>query len=180
MPIDPLDEVSTQGGRNMRETCARVLAAALLAGAIATAVGMSALVDTPRETIRPIAAPPSTVQRSVRLTAHIAPRHRARAARLVTAHTSYRAPRSAVLAHRLIVVRTHRAPARPHRRQLASAPAPAAAPAPAPAPGPAPASQSAPAQAAPPADPAPAVPDTSPGPGNHGRGHAYGHDKQDD
>src|SRR5437588_2384463 len=42
MPMDPLIEVSTGQGENMRETCARVLAAALMTGAIAAVVAMSA------------------------------------------------------------------------------------------------------------------------------------------
>lgn len=158
----------------MRETCARVIAAALLTGAIATVVGMSALVDTPPEPARPIAAPLPTVQRSVRLTARIVPRHRRHAARLVTTRPTYAPARRPAVTHSLIVARPQRAAPRPQPRQLAAVPAPAAAPAPPPAP--APATVEAPA----PADPAPAVPDTSDGPGRHGRGHAYGHDKQDD
>lgn len=158
----------------MRETCARVIAAALLTGAIATVVGMSALVDTPPEPARPVAAPLPTVQRSVRLTARIVPRHRRHAARLVTTRPTYSPARRPAVTHSLIVARPQRAAPRPQPRQLAAVPAPAAAPAPPPAP--APATVEAPA----PADPAPVVPDTSDGPGRHGRGHAYGHDKQDD
>src|SRR5215831_6196730 len=152
MPMDPLNGVSTQRGRNMRETCARVVAAALLTGAIATVVGMSALVDTPREPMRSIAAPPSSLQRSVRLTAHVVPRHRPSAARLVTTHTSYRARRPPAVARRLVVVRAHRAPE--PRRQLAAVPAPARLAA-------ASASQLEPVATPPPPDPTAAVPDTS-------------------
>ncbi len=162
----------------MRETCARVVVAALLTGAIATVVGMSALVDTPREPARPVAAPLSSVQRSVHLTAHSVPHHRRRASQLMTTPTTYRAPRPVVVTHTLIVVRPHRAAPRPRARQLAAVPAPVAAPTPQPAPAAAP--PPAPAQAPAAADPAPVVPDTSDGPGRHGRGHAYGHDKQDD
>jgi hypothetical protein len=61
-----LIEVSTGGGKNMRETCARVLAAALLIGAIAAMAGVSALSGQPGQTGGPIAAPPSALQRTVR------------------------------------------------------------------------------------------------------------------
>ena len=164
----------------MRETCARVVAAALLTGAIATVVGMSALVDTPREPTRPIAAPRSSVQRSVRLTARIVPHRERPAARLVTTQPTYVRPRPATAPHSLVVARPQRATPRPQPRRLAAVPAPAAAPVPAIAPAPPAAPSPAPAQAPMPADPAPVVPDTSDGPGRHGRGHAYGHDKQDD
>src|ERR671925_1618164 len=82
MPMDPLNEVSTDGGRNMRETCARVLAAALMTGAIAAVVAMSALYDTPQEVGPALTAPPSSLRHSVRLTAFperrgaLAPRRR--------------------------------------------------------------------------------------------------------
>src|SRR5437773_3945449 len=105
MPMNPLIEVSTDGGRNMRETCARVLAAALMTGAIATVVGMSAVLGTPSEAGQPIVAPPSSVQRTVRLTAKPAPRHRQTAARLVTAHTIHVRPRPEVVTRSLAVVR---------------------------------------------------------------------------
>lgn len=160
----------------MRETCARVLAAALLTGAIATVVGMSALVDTPREPAGPIAAPPSSVQRSVRLTARIVPHRLRSAARLVTTHATYRAPRPALVTRSLIVVRPRRAAPRPRQRQLAAVPAPPAAPTLPPPPAPAPPPGEAPPLAEPPA----VAPDTTDGPGRHGRGHAYGHEKQDD
>jgi hypothetical protein len=170
--MHPLNGVSTPRGENMRETCARVLAAALMTGAIATVVGMSTWVDTPQEPTRSVAAPASSVQRSVRLTARITPRHR----RNVATHTGYPAPRPAVVTHRLIVVRTHRALPQTRQRRLAAVPDPPAAAPPEPTPPAAPTPVEAPA----PADPSPVVPDTGPGPGRHGRGHAYGHEKQDD
>src|SRR3954470_7183019 len=81
MPMDPLIEVSTDRGRNMRGTCARVLAAALLGGAIASVVGISAIFGTPGQTSRPFAATPSALQRTVRLTARpLRPRLQRRAA----------------------------------------------------------------------------------------------------
>jgi hypothetical protein len=155
----------------MRETCARVLAAALMIGAIATVVAMSALYRTPTEGSMAISAPASSQQRSVRLTAHLARRHRPSAARLVTAHTTYVRPAPKVAAHSLAVVRRRRA-SRPPRRQLTAAPAPAPAAAPTPPSGPPPAAAV--------EQPAAGKTDSSDGPGKHGRGHAYGHDKQDD
>lgn len=151
----------------MRETCVRVLAAALLTAAIATVVGMSALFRTPSEAGRPISAPPSSLQRTVRLTAHLAPPHRQRTPELVTTDTNRSTSvRHEVISRSLVVRHKHR----PSRRQLAdvspAAPLPAAAPAP-----PAPVSS-------PPPPPAQAQADEH-GKGN-GRGHAYGHEKQDE
>jgi hypothetical protein len=155
----------------MRETCARVLAAALMTGAIATVVGMSALFGTPGEASRPISAPLSSLQRSVKLTAHPAPRARPSAPRLVIAHTNY-APSRPSTVHVLAATRTHRAVPRA-RRQLTSVRKPQ--PAPAPAPTPAPPAVPAPADTAPPAT------DENEDHGHgHGQGHAHGHDKQDE
>src|SRR4029077_15860230 len=143
----------------MRATCARVLAAALLTAAISTVVGMSALFGTPSEAGRPIAAPPSKLQRSVRLTARPEPPHGQSTAQLVTTHTNRPAPsaRTEVITRSLVVVRKRKPAHRSAGRQLTDvkpSPEPAAAPT---------------AQPAPQAD----------GSG-HGRGHAYGHDKQDE
>src|SRR5256714_15636798 len=88
MPMDPLIEVSTGQGGNMRQTCARVLAAALMTGAIFTVVGMSALFDTPREADRALVVPPSSLQRTVRVKVPPAPRHAPAADRLGSAPTS--------------------------------------------------------------------------------------------
>ena len=149
----------------MRATCARVLAAALLTAAISTVVGMSALFGTPSEAGRPIAAPPSKLQRSVRLTAHPEPPHRQDTARLVTAHTNRPAPsvRAEVITRSLVVVRKRKHAHRSEPRQLTDV-KPASEPAP-----------------APPAQPTPQADGNDLRPGNgHGRGHAYGHDKQDE
>lgn len=170
--MHPLNGVSTQRGENMRETCARVLAAALLTGAIATVVGMAALVDTPREPMRSVAAPASAVQRTVRLRVPVVLRHRPRP----TPHLAIREPQPAVVTHALVVVRTHRARPPQRQRRLAAV----AAPPPDAATPPAAAAPPTPVEAAPAADPTSEVPDTSPGPGRHGRGHAYGLGKQDD
>jgi hypothetical protein len=161
----------------MRETCVRVLAAALLTGAIATVVGMAALVDTPQGSTRFVAAPASSVQRTVRLRVPVVHRHRQAARPPVTTHVTFRtAPRPAVVLQTPVVVRTHHAAPQPRQRRLAAVPAPAPAAAAAP-PAAAPPTS---VEALPPADPASVVPDTIPGPEGHGRGHAYGHDKQDD
>jgi hypothetical protein len=156
----------------MREACARVLAAALMTGAIATVVAMSVLFGTPGEASRPISAPPSSLQRSVRLAVHLTPRPRPRAARLVTAHTNYLPSRPRTVSV-LVTTRRRRVPFHA-RRQLLSVrkpqPAPVVVPTPA---APAPAANLAPA------DPPPPVIDQGKD-HEHGRGHAYGHDKQDE
>jgi hypothetical protein len=152
----------------MRETCARVLAAALMTGAIATVVAMSVLFGTPGEASRPISAPPSSLQRSVRLAVHLAPQPRPSAARLVTAHTNYLPSRPRTVSV-LVTTRTRRVPL--HARQLSSVPKPPPAPVAVPTP-------DAPAAVPAPAEPPPAL---DQGKDNgHGHGHAYGHDKQDE
>jgi hypothetical protein len=50
---------------NMRETCARVLAAALMTGAIATVVAMSTLFSMPRQSGQVLTAPPSSLRRAI-------------------------------------------------------------------------------------------------------------------
>lgn len=155
----------------MRETCARTLAAALMTAAIATVVGMSALLGPAHEAGGSIAAPPSSLQRTVRLTAHVEPprRHsRPSTARLVTRGTN-RARLQAAPVARLVTVHRHRVRRRAPARQLAATSTTATTTTPV---------DSVPASAPPPA--AVTEPDRS-GPGNgHGRGHAYGRYKQDD
>jgi hypothetical protein len=53
----------------MREKCARVLAAALMTGAIGFTLAMPALFGTARDAVRSLTAPPSSLQRSVNLVA---------------------------------------------------------------------------------------------------------------
>jgi hypothetical protein len=65
----------------MRETCARVLAAALMTGAIGFAIGMPAIVGTAHDAGRSLTAPPSFLQRSVHVVAS-APTRSARGGRL--------------------------------------------------------------------------------------------------
>jgi hypothetical protein len=162
----------------MRETCARVLVAALLTAAIATVVGMSTLLGTPSQADPPVAAPPSALERSVRLRALPSPKRHASAPRLVTRRTIRVAPRPEVVARSLVVVRPHRVhrPA-PRRRLAAAKPAPAPVVAP-----PAEPDTSAPA-AAPPAPSAPAeVCEGDDDRGKPGKGHDHGrgHDDQDE
>jgi hypothetical protein len=129
--MDPLKEVSTVGGKNMRETCARVLAAALMTGAIATVVAMSALFEMPSGPGRPIAAPPSSLQRSVRFEAQPAPPHRTRVRRLENAHPISRPARPVVLARSLVVAPTRHARVQPRRlATVTPKPKPASAPTP--------------------------------------------------
>ena len=53
----------------MRETCARVLAAALMTGAIGFALAMPAIFETAHKAGRSLTAPPSSLQRSVHVVA---------------------------------------------------------------------------------------------------------------
>ena len=158
----------------MRETCARVLAAALMTGAIAAVVAMSALFDTPQGGGGALTAPPSSLQRSVRVEVPPAPRHPPVAERLTSAQTRTSTPIRRVIVSAQVVRRTivvgHR---RPPRRQLAAVrPKPAAVMHPAPAPVPTPAPASAPAAATPP----PASSDDHPSQGNgNGNGNGNGH-----
>jgi len=186
MPMDPLIEVSTDRGRNMRETCARVLAAALMTGAIATVVAMSALSGATGEAGRSFAAPPSSLKRSVPVVQVTTPRPRSIGP---AARSNSAGPRPVVVSRRLVVLRHWSPP-----RQLAAAkPKPKPAPAspaatPTPAPEPAPPTVEA-AQLV--ETPQPAAPaseqgqqqgksDDANGDHGNGRGHAYGHDKHDE
>jgi hypothetical protein len=63
----------------MRETCARVLAAALMTGAIATAMGLPTVFESGGDPGRRFTAPPSSLQRSVSSPAFLAPAHLPRA-----------------------------------------------------------------------------------------------------
>jgi hypothetical protein len=162
----------------MRETCARVLAAALMTAAIATVVGMSTLFGTAREASRPIAAPPSSLQRIVRLTAHVQPTRRPsrpRVTRVVTSRTIHAQPRRLrASVTRLAAVHKRRIRRAAPARQLAAAPATTATTTVTTTVPPAVVS----ASPAPTADAQPVV--DADGPGRHGQGHAYGHDKKDD
>ena len=70
----------------MRETCARVLAAALMTGAIAAALAMPALFDSARDVGHGLTAPPSSLERLVRVPALSVQPQRARARGPATVH----------------------------------------------------------------------------------------------
>jgi hypothetical protein len=154
----------------MRETCARVLAAALMTGAIAGTVAMSALFGPPSAADRPLTAPPSSLQRSVRAEVlREPPVHRTSVERPVTAH-SLRTTRArpVVATHSLVIIRTRRVHV-VRRRFAATKPKPQPV---------APATPAAPAPeaAATDASPPPPVEETE-SDHDHGNGNAYGHDK---
>ncbi|MFL5950349.1 MAG: hypothetical protein ACJ74M_01990 [Gaiellaceae bacterium] len=160
----------------MRETCARVLAAALLTGAIASVVGMSTLLGTPGQAGPRLAAPPPALERSVRLTALPRPKQQARATRLVTTPTIHTHARPETVTRRLVVVHPHPVRRPAPRRQLAAAK-----------PQPAPPALPAPPDPPVPVQPAPAAPaeaddqsDDDRGDGRKEHGHGRGHEDQDE
>jgi hypothetical protein len=158
----------------MRETCLRVLAAGLMTGSIAAVVGMSALFGMPSAPGRPIAAPPSSLQRAVRIHVAPAPPQRRSVERIRITHRVTRPARPAALVRRLVIIHT-----RPPRRRLAwtkhkvTPVAPAVTPA-------APATPA----ATPPAEPVqvqvpqPAASAEDDEADKDNNGHAYGHDKE--
>jgi hypothetical protein len=116
----------------MRETCARALAAALMTAAIATAVGLPAAFESASPRERGLTAPPSSLQRTVRVPAGTV-RERAHHTLRPAFHQSRRASVTTgtrnvrhVLAPRVVTSRSHSAPSR--------GPAPAPQPQPTPAP----------------------------------------------
>ena len=138
-----------------------------MTGAIATVVGMSALFNTPTEAGRPIAAPPSWQQRSVRV--EVAVHRRNNVKRIETARPISAPARPGVVTRRLVIVRKRGS--HPPRRSLASTQRKA--------PAPAPVVPSQPTVAPPPVEPAPpetVAPATEQNDDKHG--HAYGHDKE--
>jgi hypothetical protein len=153
----------------MRETCARVLAAALITGVFGAVAGTSTLFGTPSEPTQRLAAPPAALERSVPITVAPTPvRPHRKAARHVPkarVQTISRPVRHAVVARRLVVIHTKPKP-EPKRmrpaapRELASSSTPTA---PAAEPG-------APEAAAPPVE--------NGGDDKERPGHAYGHDKE--
>jgi hypothetical protein len=150
----------------MRETCARVLAAALMTGAIAAVVGMSTLVGAPSDETRPLAAPPSLPERLVRI--HAVPvRPRPHTVRRVEAPRPAAPPR-AVVAQRLVII--HTSPAKRTRRRLvATKPKPTPVTA---------TSVATPASVETPTVETPAPPADVESQDEEQRGHAYGHDKE--
>ena len=150
----------------MRETCARVLAAALMVGAIATVVWMSALTGTPNETTRPLAAPAPPPPVSVII--RVEPvRPRPKPVRRTPVRVAR--PTASVIAAATVVSKplaaAHPRHVKRATRQLASTTSTPTTPAPVP---------KAPVEIATPA-PTGALPSDE-----HGNGHAYGHDKARD
>ena len=136
----------------MRETCARALAAALMTGAIATAVGLPSAFESTSAPDRGLTAPPSSLQRTVRIPAGTAREGAHRAERGVVAQHASR-PSVVSRARNVRHVTVRPAPRRPHT-------APSRGPAPTPTPAPAPAPTPSPADAAV-AAPPPATTDTT-------------------
>jgi hypothetical protein len=112
----------------MREKCARVLAAALMTGAIAFTLAIPAFLATARDGVRSPTAPPSSLQRSVHLVAS-APSRPVHAGRLEDRRSIVRALPAAV------------APASGQASSPERKPRPAPRPAPRPSPPPAPATE---------------------------------------
>jgi hypothetical protein len=168
----------------MRETCARVLAAALMTGAVAFVVAMPALFAPEPDSGPPFAAPPSSLRRAVHVTAqHTLVRpaaERPQGAQTIV-HTIRTPAAGARVTPRGSTAAGRLRPASAGRSEGRSPPAPAPAPTPAPAPiaTPPPAPQAAPEtdtrQLASAAPAAPALLPAAPAPtdgeeGHHGRG----------
>jgi hypothetical protein len=179
--MDPLNGVSTDRGRNMRETCLRVLAAGLMTGAIAAVVGMSTLVGTSSDPGRPIATARPAEHHPIRI--HVAPAPpRRNAVKRPRSPREVSTPiRQTVISRRVVIIHT-KAP----RRQLAASKLkPKATPAPAPAPA-SPIAESPPVhvEAATPSPSLPASDENDDGKHGHGFGHdkehGRGHEKHED
>jgi hypothetical protein len=157
----------------MRETYARVLAGALVTGAIAAVVGMSALFETGKDAPLRVVAPPATLQRPVPIeVAPAAVRPQKHAVRRAV-RTVSRPVHTAVVTRPLVTIKAKR-PGSPAVRHLASSrpkPKPArVAP-------PTAETQPAPAEVASVATPEPAPLVETAGDAKEHPGHAYGHDK---
>jgi len=164
----------------MRETCARVLAAALMTGAIAFALAMPAVLGTARENGRPLTAPPSSLQRSVRVTTPALSSRRNDAAPPARTKELGAAAALAALRSRLASRGSQSTTLRPASsgrtgppsRPTPAPPKPSPAPAPKPAPAPQPATRQLAAEAPPTAATAPPATDSG-----HGKGKGKGKDK---
>jgi hypothetical protein len=168
----------------MRETCARVLAAALMTGAVAFAVAMPALVGPGLDPSRPLTAPPSLLRRSVPVTPHKAAATRPAVERLVGAHPVAKSAADTALASVVSAPRPNLGTLQPASvGKPQGRPAPAPAPTPTPAPTPAPEPQPTPppetdirelastTPAAPPPPPTAPPPDASSDDDRKGKGH---------
>jgi len=101
----------------MRETCVRVLAAALLTGAIATVVGLSAFAGPTAGPEEPLAAPPSALERTIRI--HL-PAERPQPARRAVVRIARPLPAAAPpqVSPQLVIIHTKHV--RPPLRRLAA------------------------------------------------------------
>jgi hypothetical protein len=169
--MDPLNGVSTDRGRNMRETCLRVLAAGLMTGAIAAVVGMSALVGTPSDPGGPRAAAPSSEYPAVRIHVAPAPPWRSPSKQPRSLRNVSPPIRPTVISRRVVTVHT-----KTLRRQLAAS-EPKATPAAAPTPAVTPPADSLPVQVQAQA-PSPSLPAPDEDDAGKKNGHGYGHDKE--
>ena len=173
--------------------CARVLAAALMTGAITAGLTLPSLTSEPGGVPRAVPAPPLSHGRTLHLPALSKPVPRSPAPRNVSVHAqpkrlavthSASRPSTVVLRPQLASVRTPVAPKPTPKPAPRPVPTPTT-PAPAPAPAAVPAERELASDAAPPpAAPAPAqTSDQSCGgesdDDGHGHGHANGHDKGD-
>jgi hypothetical protein len=165
----------------MREKCVRVLAAALMTGAIGFALAMPALFDATHDVGRSLTAPPSFLQRSVHLVASAPPRP-AGAARPVATQPVRR------VVHVTVVPASSRRSglARPSRPGPKPKPKPTPTPTPKPKPTPTPTPTPAPAATADTrglADNTPAAPVSPPAasqPADTGKGKGKGHDRHNE
>jgi hypothetical protein len=161
----------------MRETCARVLAAALMTGAIGFALAMPAIFETAHNAGRSLTAPPSFLQRSVHVVAS-APSLAARDGRLEGTQPIQSA---SVLAADRSSSAGNGTPASSRHSSRAGGAEPNPKPAPKPRPAPAPASPTRElADTTPPtavSPPAPSEPAPSPGGKVKGKKKAKHHDK---
>src|SRR3954467_9527428 len=146
----------------MREKSARVLAAALLTGAIAFATAMPALFGPPREAGQSLTAPPSSLQRSV----HVVPSASSPQPTIPERFADVRSPVTASLGRlassRGVGPDQHLRPASAGRSKPTGAPKPAPTPRPKPTPPPTPAPPPPPPPPPPPRPPPPPAPPPDP------------------
>ena len=163
--------------------CARVLAAALMTGAIVASLVLPALMSQPPVEHRAVPAPSSSQGRTLHVPALSAPVGRPSAHRTVAAHgqpvalaAAPVAPRPKVVVFRPASVRPTTSPAvpRPRPKPVPRPAAPASPPA-------QPEQRELAAEAAPaPAPQTETSDDSCQSDDGHGQGHAYGHDKSND
>ena len=180
----------------MREKCARVLAAALMTGAIGFALAMPALFGTGHDAGRSLTAPPSFLQRSVHVVASAPSRSAGTArldkSRLILSGVFLQVGRSGATADggnpastrhpdRASGSKDSKPPPKPAPKPTTPSPTPTPAPTPAPAPAPAPDTRGLATSTTPVAAPAPSRPaENAKGGNGKGKGKGKGHDKNKD